>query len=474
MSFYPSTQGISRAELEEEFHDEVVVGLGVPIVPARQLPPPTQQQRQPSIQQRQQPQRRQQRQQYYQEEKQQEQQDDYHWDPISGYNDPISDYPSAVGHDDSEAGDEVSSLSYTRSFSSSKYHKGDKSSRASGGGRSIRGWRSSRGGESTRGTVPIAVAEEVTPSLAPSHYVEGDAVERGSSSWDNSNHERLLGGGDGNHSNSTGAVPSSSDTPKNDSRVYARAGGTGRGFACWPVLCCLIIGGPLMVLLSAKEDDDRATPTMMPTFVPTMTPTIAPTTASPTKSPTASPTVTPTTAPTENSEIRIPTFTPATNTAATNATWPVEVDLMAESGLYLVHDAAPVSFSVLVPHEASLLVNAGEYLTIDDACSEFNGTKSSGEDIGSLSNETTIPDSDDGIIILKIYNDTKNVTAIEYQVDLTEAKDTTMALCVNGTVTAAMYHLFPDNVEGQNAEVRCSRSRCRLSFSSFPPHTFSW
>ena len=156
--------------------------------------------------------------------------------------------------------------------------------------------------------------------------------------------------------------------------------------------------------------------------------------------PTIAPTSQPSNVPTEQ-----PSVAPSLSPTLSPTKQPVVVDFTTESVLYLVHANTPVSLSVLVSTpEPDVVIYEGEYLSMGDMCNETNATTwFSSSDF----NET---EQDSNIFV---HPSEKNSTETKFGVSLTETIDTTMALCVNDTVVAAAYHLFPENITERDAEV---------------------
>ena len=263
-------------------------------------------------------------------------------------------------------------------------------------------------------------------------------------------------------------------------RGYARTGPTGRSFS-WPVLCCLIIGGPVLVILGRgdKKASSFSSSTDGNGMVNATNNVTAMVTASPTENvnirPEQPPTLQPSNVPTPTPTLQ-PTSVPSTQPSSQQPIdVSVHVDLVAtsSSGLYFVHALEPLSLSVHVPQALApssyVAVYPGEYLVPGEECHDaWNATYSW--------RDASDDDDDDDDDEEKVYNnnhqknetiftpnatlapswflpvnasnvdedDNQNSTSTTILgVDLNELVDTTLALCINDTVAVTSYHLFP-------------------------------
>lgn len=396
MSYYPSTQGISRAELEEEFHDESDI-LGDSLSSHHQ-----------------------------------------YWDRISDYIDPLS---SASGlPTDTEAAAAAAATTLSPPVVEATYiaqgvpvqvedEKEESASRSRSRYSYFSGLpRTSKGGSRVASTSQGGA----TQSFAPSHYVTGDmpsAAGTRASLWQN--RRQLM------EEAQASLVQENKRKSPVHLRGYARTGPYGRSFS-WPVLCCLIIGGPILVIIGRG---DKETPDMSdaPTMRPTESTNIRPPTSQPSLLPTEQPSIAPSLSP-----ILSPTEPP------------IVVDFTVEPILYMVHANTPVPLSVLVPPPlSSVAIYEGEYLAVGDMCNETNATMwISSFDFNATEQSTNI---------FVRPTEANTTVQIGFGVDLTQAIDSTMVLCVNASVVAAAYHLFPENITEQDAEVRLRHSSRTLN-----------
>ena len=438
---WPSNQGISRAELEEEFfEDEQDESDDRVMLPLQQREADRESQM---------------------------------LDPLSSYNDPLMYYDdpySASGYTDHSPGKSVAEMSASKSGGthSGKYQTtGPKYQIRLGRGRS-KASHSAQEGESQS-------AASIS-QLSQSYYVvSGSDMPSAAghpTSWRNRPQPEAQGvtaamaaasGGmsadSGTHSNKSNSINHRKETLP---RTYIRAGSHGRSFS-WPVLCCVLFAGPFLVLLAQNDDRNNtellaAIPTATPVAMPSATPrTLAPTRvqASPSQSPVENifqRSSLPTPLPSVYDSPTVPP-TPLSNTV-------VELNVDKEDGSvqYWVHASdTSVLLSILLPFifdddnstdiaNVVLAVYPGTYLAL-------------GEDCGNTTQTQTLPASPTNS---SNTNESANTTAsegpLEIELNLTDTMDTTLALCVNNTVYSASYHFFLNLTDSQMVGVNEQQS----------------
>ena len=202
--------------------------------------------------------------------------------------------------------------------------------------------------------------------------------------------------------------------------AYNRSSAYGHAFS-WPVLCCLVILGPVLVLFSARdgrEEEERMAATLAPTQTPTAMPSLRPSNAPSTEMPT---TMAPTELVTEQSIVQRPRENVSVAwDASSQPEWYTAYD--DESNVEFWIDNLPPAIDVVA-------VYPGIYLPLGEACSDANATQEYWVD--DVNSNTTLMDNS---------NSTTNDTLMDLMVLWTATEDTTVALCQNDTVVASSFH----------------------------------